>query len=267
MDLKLKNKTVLITGASKGIGFTAALTFAAEGARVAINARGVDDLRLAANQIRTTTGAEILEFPADVTNRDSLTTMVDAVIEKWGCIDILINNAGMGLYRGFLEATEDDLLQIFQFNYFSAFRLSQLVVPHMIKNGGGSIVNVGGITGAQAVSRPNFSTVSGPTKAAMLNFTKALATEVGPKNIRVNIVMPGLTVTPRFQEKIKTATGGDAEKGNAEMQRWGQDIVLPNHAWATPEQVADVIVFVASERASYLTAASVNVDGGMVKAM
>ena len=231
MDLMLKNKTVLITGASKGIGLCVATTFAAEGARVAINARGATDLKVAADKIKAATGKDVLTVQADVADSSTLPAMVDAVIEKWGSIDILINNAGAGLYRNFLEATETDVLNIFKLNYFSAFHLSQLVIPHMIKNGGGSILNVGGITGVQAVQRPNFSTVSGPSKAAMLNFTKALATEFGPKNIRVNIVMPGLTVTPRFEEKISAATEGDAAKSEAQMQKWGEEIVLPNHVW------------------------------------
>ncbi len=267
MDLMLRNKTVLITGASRGIGLAAATTFAAEGARVAINARGADDLKAAAETIKGATGSDVLVVPADVADLSTLPGMVDTVMDKWGPIDILINNAGTGLYRAFLEVSEDDLLKNYQLNFFSTYRLCQLVVPHMIENGGGSIVNVGGISGKQAPKWPLFSTASGPTKAAMFNFTKALATEFGRKHIRVNLVMPGLTLTPRFDKKLREAAGGDPEKYEAEKQRWGKDILLANRAWATPEEIGDVIVFVASDRARYMTAASVIVDGGIVRAL
>ena len=267
MDLMLRNKSVLITGASRGIGLAAATSFAAEGARVAINARGADDLKSAAAMIKAATGSEALVIPADLADPGALAGVVDAVVRKWGSIDILINNAGMGLYKAFLECSEDDLLKIFQLNFFSAYRLCQLVVPHMIENGGGSIVNVGGISGMQALKSPLFSTASAPSKAALFNFTKSLAAELGRKNIRVNIVMPGLTLTPRFQEKLRLASGGDPEKYEAEMQRWGKDILLAKRPWAKPEQIGDVIVFLASDRAGYMTGATVVVDGGIVRAL
>jgi 3-oxoacyl-[acyl-carrier protein] reductase len=267
MDLRLKGKTVLITGASRGIGLATAMTFAAEGARVAINARGASDLKEAAETIKAATGSDVLTLPVDISDMSALPGMVDSVIQKFGSIDILVNNAGTGLYRAFLEVSENDLLETYKLNFFSMYRLSQLVVPLMIEQGGGSIINVGGISGKQAPKWPLFSTASGPTKAAMFNFTKALATEFGRKNIRVNLVMPGLTLTPRFEAKLRAAANGDPEKYEAEKQRWGKDILLPNRAWATPEEIGDVIVFVASDRARYMTGASVIVDGGIVRAL
>jgi len=267
MDLRLKDKTVLITGASRGIGLAAATAFAAEGARVAINARGAEDLKAAAHTIKAATGSEVLIVPADVADLSTLPDLVDIVMEAFGSIDILVNNAGTGLYRGFLDVSEDDLLNTYRLNFFSMYRLCQLVVPHMIEQEGGSIVNVGGISGKQAPKWPLFSTASGPTKAAMFNFTKALATEFGRKHIRVNLVMPGLTLTPRFEAKLRDAAGGDSQKYEALKQQWGKDIALADRAWATPEEIGDVIVFVASDRASYMTGASVIVDGGIVRAL
>ncbi len=267
MDLGLKGKTVLITGASRGIGLAAATTFALEGARVAINARGAEDLRAAADTIRRASGVSPLVVPADVADLDALPAMVETVKNEAGPIDILVNNAGVGLYKAFLKVSHEELLNIYNLNFFSAYRLCQLVVPHMLESGGGSIVNVGGISGKQAPKWPLFSTASGPTKAAMYNFTKAIATEFGRSNIRANLIMPGLTLTPRFEQKLRDAAGGDQEKYEHEMKQWGKDILLANRRWATPEEIGDVIVFVASDRARYMTGASVIVDGGIVRAL
>ncbi len=265
MDLGLKDKVVLITGASQGIGRATALAFAREGAKVAINARGKPVLNATAAEIAAQTRAEILPLPGDVADLNSLAGLVGAVVERWGRIDILVNNAGTGHAKPFLSVGVDELMDNFRLNFFSTYVLSQLVVPHMIRQGGGVILNLGGITAKQAPKSP--STVSGPSKAAMFNFTKALATEFGRQNIRVNYVMPGLTLTPRFEQKLREASGGDPEKYAQEMQSWGKDILLPGRRWGKPAEIADVIVFLCSERASYMTGASVVVDGGVVRAL
>jgi 3-oxoacyl-[acyl-carrier protein] reductase len=143
--------------------------------------------------------------------------------------------------------------------------ITQLVVPHMVKQGGGVILNLGGTTAKEAPK--SSSTVSGPSKAAMFNFTKALATEFGRHNVRVNYLMPGLTLTPRFERKLRAATGGDPVRYAEEMKKWGQDIALPGRRWGRPEEIGDVITFLCSGRASYMTGASVIVDGGAVRAL
>jgi 3-oxoacyl-[acyl-carrier protein] reductase len=266
MDLGLKDKVVLITGASRGIGLAAAQRFAAEGARVAINARGKEDLEAAVRSIQKISD-QVLSLPADVGDLEALPSLVDAVVAKWGRIDILINNAGAGRYKPFLDVTIEELSQTLNLNFLSAYRLTQLVVPHMIRNGGGSIVNVGGISGIQAPKYPLFATASGPTKAAIYNFTKTLATEFGRHDIRANCIMPGLTMTPRFADMVAKAAKNDPAKIKEEQKRWGKDVVLKDHRWASSEEIGDVIVFVASERASYMTGAGVIVDGGIVRAL
>lgn len=267
MDLGLKDKVVLLTGASRGIGLAAASTFAAEGARVAINARGADDLIAAQRTIKDETGVDVLAVQGDVGDLESLPNIVNKVVDAYGSIDILINNAGAGRYKPFLDVSLEELVQTLRLNFFSAYRLAQLVVPHMIKTGSGSIVNVGGISGIQAPKWPLFATASGPTKAAIYNLTKTLATEFGRHEIRVNCIIPGLTSTPRFEEMISKAAGGDPAKIAEEKKRWGKDIVLKDRRWATSREVGDVIVFVASPRASYITGAGIVVDGGIVKAL
>lgn len=265
MDMGLANKVVLITGASEGIGKATAMSFAREGALVAINARRIDVLEATANEIREATGGQVLALPADVADLDALPGMVAAVIAKWGRIDILVNNAGTGNAKPFLAVTPAELMANFQLNFFSMYVTTQLVVPHMVEQGGGVILNLGGTTAKQAPKSP--STVSGPSKAAMFNFTKALATEFGRHNIRVNYLMPGLTMTPRFDKKLREATGGDPVKYAEEMKKWGSDIALPGRRWGKPEEMADVIAFLCSDRASYVTGASLVVDGGAVRAL
>jgi 3-oxoacyl-[acyl-carrier protein] reductase len=265
MNLGLADKVVLITGASEGIGKATALAFAREGGRVAINARREDVLKATAAEIEVASGAQVLALAADVTDLGALPGLVAAVIAKWGRIDILVNNAGTGNSKPFLSVTPQELLDNFQLNFFSMFLITQLVIPHMMTQGGGVILNLGGTTAKQAPKSP--STVSGPSKAAMFNFTKALATEFGRHNIRVNYLMPGLTMTPRFDKKLRAATGGDPVKYAEEMKKWGQDIALPGRRWGKPEEMGDVIAFLCSDRASYMTGASVIVDGGAVRAL
>lgn len=266
MELGLRDKVVLLTGASRGIGLAAAKRFAAEGARVAVNARGRDDLDAAVREIAGG-GHEVLALPADVGDLGALPALVDTVLAKWGSIDVLVNNAGAGRYKPFLEVTIEELQQTLNLNFVSAYRLTQLVMPHMMKNNGGSIVNVGGISGIQAPKFPLFATASGPMKAAIYNFTKTLATEFGRYNIRANCVIPGLTTSPRFEEMVLKAAGGDPVKLVEEKKKWGKDVMLKDRRWASNEEIGDVIVFVASERASYMTGAGIVVDGGIVRAL
>lgn len=265
MDLGLQGKVVLVTGASEGIGKATATTFAREGAKVAINARRESVLRAAANEIAAATGAEVLAVPADMTDLNVLPGLVDAVLQRWGRIDVLVNNAGTGHSKDFLKVTVQELKDNFQLNFFATFVLSQLVLPRMVEQCGGVVLNMGGITAKQTPKGP--ASVSGPAKAALFNLTKALAQEFGRHNIRVNYIMPGLTMTPRFDRKLRELASGDPEKYQDETLRWSKDVLLPGRRWGRPEEIADVIAFLCSDRASYMTGASVVVDGGIVRAL
>ncbi|MHB1122574.1 MAG: SDR family NAD(P)-dependent oxidoreductase [Ramlibacter sp.] len=265
MDLGLQGKVVLVTGSSEGIGKATAIAFAREGAKVAINARREQVLRSAADEITTATGADVLPVVADMTELDALPALVDAVIRRWGRIDVLVNNAGTGQSKEFLKVTVQELKDNFQLNFFSTFVLSQLVLPQMVAQGGGVLLNMGGITAKQTPKGP--ASVSGPAKAALFNLTKALAQEFGRHNVRVNYIMPGLTMTPRFDRKMRELADGDTEKYQSEMLRWSKDVLLPGRRWGKPEEIADVITFLCSDRASYMTGASVVVDGGVVRAL
>ncbi len=267
MDLGLQGKVALVTGASRGIGKAVSMLLAQEGARVAINARGLADLEQTVGEVQRKTGGEVIAAPADVSDLGALPGLVDTLIGKWGRIDILINNAGVGLYKPFLDVTVEELMKTYQLNIFSAYRLCQLVVPHMVAQKDGVILQVGGSTAKQPHNFPLYGTASSSSKAALFNFSKALATELGPRGIRVNFVLPGFTMTPRFHQYLTDACNGDAERYRQEMHRWGVDIVLPDRRWAEPEEIADVIVFLCSNRSTYVTSAGVIVDGGMIRAL
>lgn len=264
--MQLKDRVAIVTGAGQGIGASVAAAYAREGARVAV----VDMNGEAAEKVAAAivgAGGTAIGIACDVADRAQVEAAAVRVNAAWGRIDILVNNAGVGLYKAFLDVTLEELLRTYHLNIFSAYRLCQLVIPPMVAQGGGVILQVGGSTAKQPHNDPLYGTASSSSKAALFNFSKALATEFGPRGVRVNCVLPGFTMTPRFREYLTASSNGDAERYRQEMQRWGGDIVLPDRRWAEPEEIAAVIVFLCSERASYVNSAGVIVDGGMIRAL
>jgi 3-oxoacyl-[acyl-carrier protein] reductase len=263
MDLGLKDKVVLITGGSSGIGLGVAQQFAADGAKIFICARRAEPLKVAEETIRSAGAKDVASAQADVTSPKDLDRLVDAVTKRFGRIDILINNAGTGIYKPFLDVTDDDLVRGMEVNFFAQFRLAQRVVPIMQRQNEGSIVNVSGCSGLMVLEPPFFSTCTGPAKAAEIRFTKSLAAEVGKFNIRVNCIAPNYVVTPeRFEMWKRTIGANEGLDDVALQQKWGARIALPDHRWCTIEEAAKTIVFVASPAASYMTGSVVIVDGG-----
>ncbi|MGB0554715.1 MAG: SDR family NAD(P)-dependent oxidoreductase [Alphaproteobacteria bacterium] len=259
MDLGLKDKVVVVTGASKGIGYAAAYLFAREGARVVISARRENDLQIAKDTIAKETGGDIAAIAADVTVVGDLDRLTDFMRDRYGRVDILVNNAGTGTYKPFLEVSDKDLEYGMAINFFAQFRLSQRVVPMMMKTGGGAIINVSGRTAYQAANPPG-STCTGPAKAAELRFTTDVADELRPHNIRVNCVVPGVVITPeRFDKWERESAGKDYDKAVALARR--EKIVREFGPWGDANEVADTIVYLASSRASYVNGVSLLVDG------
>lgn len=169
MNLQLQDKVVVVTGGSSGIGFAAARLFAQEGARLFLCARREQPLREAAERIRAESGAAVAHATADVTRPADVDALRDAVLREYGRADVLVNNAGTGIYKPFLEVTEEDLTSGMALNFFAQFRVSQRFVPVMMKQGGGAIVNVAGCSGLQVLEPPFFSTCTGPAKAAEID--------------------------------------------------------------------------------------------------
>ncbi len=263
MELHLKSKVAVVTGGSKGIGYAAAHRLAAEGAQVVMAARREADLAEAAAAIGKETGLTPETMTVDVAEAGDLDRLTEWLKKRFGRVDILVNNAGTGTYKPFLEVTDEELEYGMAINFFAQFRLSQRVVPMMIEQGGGAIVNVAGRTAYQTALPPG-STCTGPAKAAELRFTADLADELRPHNIRVNCVVPGVVVTEERFEKWERESAGNRYDADAAMAR-RERIVREDGPWGDAWQVADTILYLASERASYVNGASLLVDGANKK--
>lgn len=192
--VSLRNKVILITGASSGIGEYTARLFAAEGARLVLLARRED--RLAALKQELGPDCEALIFPADVSNSEELSAAVEAVVEKWGRIDVLVNNAGISIGGPFDEIRESDLRDLLQINLYGAMRLTQLVLPVMMKQRSGHIVNIS--SAAAELGSPGYTAYIA-AKAGLNAFSLTLRREVSQKGVRVSVIMPGWTRTEMFR--------------------------------------------------------------------
>jgi 3-oxoacyl-[acyl-carrier protein] reductase len=260
MNLGLENKAVLVTGGSSGIGLETARRFAAEGARVLICARRSEVLDAARDDIEDSTGQAVETAQADVTSVPSIDRLLDTVSERFGRLDVLVNNAGTGIYKPFLEVTDEELEYGMAINFFAQFRITQRFTPMMIEQGGGSVVNVSGATGATVQDDPFLSSATGPAKAAEIRLSRILAAELGPHNIRVNVVVPGLVLTSERFAKW------EQEMSQRDLLAWGSSqIPLAGDEWGTPEELANLIVFAASGSVRFMTGAVVIADGGQNK--
>jgi NAD(P)-dependent dehydrogenase (short-subunit alcohol dehydrogenase family) len=250
LDLGLTGKVAIITGGSDGLGRAAAEKLAAEGAKVAICARRKEHLERAADEIRKATGGQVLAYPADVSRSGDCERLVDAVVAEWGGVDILLNNAGTSAAAAF-EKVDDDAWQAdWDLKVMGAVRMSRLVIPHMKARGGGRIVNITTVGGKAPRPRALPTSV---TRAAGINLTKSLANEYAADNIRVNTICIGLVQSAQIARRAK----GDLEAHYAEL---GKNVPLGRVAHAS--EFADLFAFLVSERAAYITGASVNFDGG-----
>lgn len=249
MDLGLRNKVVLVTGGSQGIGKAIAAAFKKEGARVAIAARSEGDL---------TSAKDVLELDAayegDLMNEGNRHRVFSNVVNDFGTIDVLVNNVG-GSNGGFVAETELALFkEAMALNFHSAVDFSKLAVEQMKKNGGGSIVNISSIFGRESGGKATYNAA----KAALISFTKALADEVIKDGIRVNGVAPGSILHP---------TGNWQRRLDEHPEKMKEFVAseIPGGRFGRPEEVANVVVFLASEQASWVSGATLNVDGGQSK--
>ncbi len=251
MDLKLAGKTVLITGGSRGIGLRTARAFAAEGCSLGLCGRSLADLDAAAAELRGQ-GAPVVSVLADVTVPEEAAAFVEHCAQALGRIDILINNVGGAVSGLLLEASDEAWRRTFEMNPFQIARLTRLVTPHMRRLGGGAIVNLASISGwhPQLAGFAQY----GAAKAAVIYMTERLALELARDHIRVNTVSPGSIVWE----------GGDWDafrqahpESFAAYVRDG----FPMGRLGSPEEVADVVVFVASPRANWINGRHIPVDG------
>ena len=261
MDLKLRGKVAVLTGASVGIGLAVAQAFAAEGVNLVLAARQQDRLAAAANQIMASYGVQAVPVACDVATVAGVDELVHATTQAFGGADILFNNAGTGSNETIMDAPDEKWQAYWDLHVMAAVRLARGLVPSMTQRGGGAILHNASICAVQPLG---YEPIYNVTKAALMMFSKNLAIELIKDNIRVNTINPGLVLTPDW---IKTArqltqdSGGDWE---AHLQQVA-DEHAPIKRFASPAELADFIVFLCSERASYSVGASYFVDGGMLK--
>lgn len=255
MDLELQGKVAAITGGSDGIGKAAALRFAAEGASVAICARRPDVLEQAAAEIRAAGNGDVLAVVADVATAAGCERFISAVIERWGRIDALVNNAGTS-NANFFGAIDDAVWQgDLDLKLFGAIRCARLAIPHMERAGGGAIVNVTMIGGKQ----PGASSVpTSVSRAAGIALTKALSKDYAAANIRVNTVCVGIIKSGQWERRWRR----EAPQMPIDDFYRQRSQHVPMKRFGEASEAGDVIVFLCSPRASYVTGTAINVDGG-----
>ncbi|RMD89994.1 MAG: SDR family oxidoreductase [Calditrichaeota bacterium] len=249
MELNLKNKVVMVTGASRGIGKAIAMGFAQEGARLSICARTRETLEASADEMRQF-GVEVLVKTADVTKGEEAQAFVKSTLDHFGRIDVLVNNVGGSRKTPTLEISDEEWHQLLDLNAVSAARMCRLVLPTMIQQRGGVIIMISSIYGRESGGHITYNA----GKAAEISLAKALAREFAPYNIRVNSVAPGSILFP----------GGSWDRRQKENPEKIAEFIrqeLPLGRFGKPEEIANVVVFLASERASLVTGACINVDG------
>ncbi len=257
MDLQLAGQVGIVTGASRGIGRAIAETLAAEGMRLALVARSQDQLTDVAAALPTPS----LVLAADLRDPAAPAAVVAATVERFGRLDVLVNNAGATQRGDFLALSDDDWQDGFALKFFGAMRLCRAAWPHL-KASGGSIVNIVGVGGRTASAE---FTIGGSVNAALLNLTKALADRGVQDGVRVNAVNPGSIATDRLQGRVRTLAaqrGIDTETAAHELAR-GMRIAR----FGEPGEIAAVVAFLASAPARYIHGAVVDVDGGATRTL
>jgi len=253
MNLGLKNKIGLVLGASKGLGKACAKALALEGSQVVIGSRDEKILKDTALELEKETGSKILAVSTDVTIPKDLENFVARTIKEFGRIDILVNNAG-GPPAGKFESFGDSQWQFaFEMNLLSAVRLSRLVIPHMRLTGSGRIINLVSV----AVKQPMDNLIlSNSIRAGVVGMAKTLSQELATDNITVNNIATGLFLTERMKQLYDTEEKMKKVITNIPMGRLGN-----------PEELAALVVFLASEKASYITGATIQIDGGLCRSL
>ena len=252
MDLELFGKVAIVTGSSRGLGLAAAAELAREGCWVTICARGEERLAEAAAELGMLAGneARVLAVAADLSTASGVEAVVTRTVETFGGLDILVNNVGLARGRGIVDTSDDDWQEALDQTLWPAIRASRLAVPHMRARGGGSIVMIASIWGRESGGRMTYNAV----KAAEISLAKAMAQQLAGDNIRVNSVAPGSIRFPggSWDRRVQEDPDGMAEFVRRE---------LPFGRFGRPEEVGAVVAFLVSPRASWISGASVPVDG------
>ncbi len=252
MDLELTDKVAIVTGSSRGLGLASATALSLEGCRVTLCARSAEPLASAARHLRETCGdvERIHTIQADVATPAGIAAIVDGTVAHFGGIDILVNNVGLARGGDLLATTDGDWQEAFDQTLFPAIRASRAVVPHLRRRGGGVILMIASIFGRETGGRMTYNAV----KAAEISLAKSLAQQLATDRIRVNSIAPGSTMFPggSWWKRQQADPASIAEFVERE---------LPFGRFGTPEEIGSVVAFLASSKASWVSGASIVVDG------
>jgi len=258
MELDLKDKIAVITGATKGIGLAVARGLAKEGAHIALCSRSKDDAVKTAEKIEKEFGVRTLGVQVDVVKGQEIEAFIKEVERAFGGVDILISNAGVGSEETVMSSKDEQWQYFWDLQVMAAIRLARNVVPLMKKRGGGVIINNASICARQPLSHePIYNTV----KAALVMLSKCLANELIRDNIRVNCINPGLILTPAWRKGAESLSKKDGLTVDQYFDKIAKEYT-PIGRFATPEELANFFVFLCSDRASYCVGSSYYVDGG-----
>jgi len=262
LESGLRGKSALVTAGSKGIGKAVAAAFAEEGCNVTICSRTKSDLLETSKEIKEKYNVDPLWCVCDLNKSSDIENTFDATVKEYGKVDILVNNCGGPVPGYFAELEEKDWDHAYEQVLMSVVRFSKLVLPEMMNNEWGRIINITSISVKQPIEN---LMLSNSLRAAVTGFAKSLSTEVGKHNITVNNVAPGLTLTNRLYELAVL----EAKENNKSHEEVLSDMAkrVPMHRLAAPEEIASVVLFLASKQASYLTGTTIQVDGGYTKGL
>lgn len=264
MNLGLEDKVALVLASSKGLGFACAIGFYKEGANVIICSRSENNLKSALekmNQISSITGNNRVHYiVADLTREEQIKKLIEETLKEFGRIDILVHNAGGPPSAPISKITKNDWQNSIDLNLLSFIRVTELVIPVMQKQDSGRIIAITSVSVKQPIDN---LVLSNTTRLGVVGFAKTLASENAKDNILVNVVCPGPTLTDRMKELIDTAVQNTGKSEEEVKNTWVDQIPLGR--LGKPKELANLVVFLASERASYITGTAIQVDGGFVK--
>ncbi len=257
MDLELQNRVAVVTGASKGIGRAIALTLAREKMRLVLAARSAELL----DQVARECGVECLIQPLDLREPDAPRKLIDAAVARFGAIDVLVNNAGATKRGDFLKLSDDDWADGYALKLFGAMRCCRAAWPHLV-NSKGAIVNIIGVGGRAPGAE---FTIGGSVNAALMNLTLALADRGKTDGVRVNAINPGAITTDRLQTRIRSFAAEHKVDESTAAAQMAKHMNIAR--FGTPEEIASIVAFLASGRASFTQGAIIDVDGGQTQTL
>ena len=262
MDLGINGRVAIIGGGSKGLGKACALSLAQEGANVAICSRNAEDLEAAAQEIRASTDSQVLTVPGDLSRLPDIQNLIQSTVDHFGRLDIVVCNSGGPPEGRAVDTSEETWDRAFQMSLNFFIRMGREAVPHLKKRSWGRIINILASTVYQPID--NLVT-SGVTRMGAVAYAKSLADEVGRDNILVNNVAPGFLLTERMVHIFETRAAETGQSTEEALQ--ARSSAIPLGRFGRPEELADLVAFLASEKNGYVTGTTILVDGGVVRSV